>query len=95
VIVRISGLGQYELDDAGVRTLDKLDDQITSALNAGDEQGFHQHLQEIIRFVQSEGKEVAADQVIPSDVIVPPEDITLEEARRFFTDEGLMHPLPA
>jgi hypothetical protein len=33
--------------------------------------------------------------VVPSEVIIPPRDIDLEEARNFFTDEGLMSPIPA
>jgi hypothetical protein len=31
----------------------------------------------------------------PSDGIVPPEDLTLEEAREFFSGEGLIPDLPA
>ena len=95
MIVRISGLGQYELDDQAVRRLDELDTALTAALNENQEERFHQLLQEAITFVQQGGKEVAADTVVPSEVIIPPEDITLQEAHRFFTDEGLMQPLPA
>jgi len=32
---------------------------------------------------------------VPSDIIVPPEDVSMDEAQQFFTDEGLMQPLPA
>lgn len=95
MIVRISGLGQYELDESGVRKLDELDSTLTNALHAGQEQEFHRYLRDTIAFVQSNGKEVPADRVVPSEVIIPPEDVTLEEAQRFFTDEGLMQPLPA
>jgi hypothetical protein len=95
VIVRISGTGQYELDDAGVRKLDELDTKLTNALHSGQEREFHQLLHETIQFVQQNGKEVPDDTVVPSDVIVPPEDVTLAEAQNFFTDEGLMQPLPA
>lgn len=95
MIVRISGVGQYELEDDAVRKLDELDTKLTAALNAGNEQEFHSLLNETINFVQSSGAEVAADRVVPSDVIVPPDDVTISEARNFFTDEGLMAPLPA
>jgi hypothetical protein len=93
--VRISGIGQYELDDEAIKTLDKLDDRLMESLNAGDEKGFQSTLHETISFVQSNGKEVPHDRVVPSEVIIPPDDVTLDEARSFFTDEGLMAPLPA
>jgi effector-binding domain-containing protein len=95
MIVRISGDGQYELDNSGAQKLEDLDRDLTSALHAGQEKEFHQHLHSIISFIQEQGKELGMDTVVGSDVIVPPEDITMEEAQRFFTDEGLMHPLPA
>jgi hypothetical protein len=95
MIVRISGIGQYELDDAGVHKLDELDTRLTQAVHDNDEEGFHQALHETIQFIQSSGQEVPHDTVVPSDVIVPPDDSTLEDARRYFTDEGLMAPLPA
>jgi hypothetical protein len=95
VIVRISGEGQYELDDSGVRKLDELDTALTDALNAGDEQTFHQLLRSTIDFIRQTGTEVPHDTVVPSEVIVPPDDTTMEEAKKFFTDEGLMAPLPA
>lgn len=95
MIVRISGQGQYELDDAGTRKLDELDSRVTDALQNGREEEFHQALAETIKFVCDNGKVVPATTVVPSDVIVPPDDITLEEAKGFFTDEGLMEPLPA
>jgi hypothetical protein len=95
VIVRISGTGQFELDDAGVRELDRLDTDLTSALNARDEQSFHRLLAETIQFVRRSGSPVAADRVVASEVIIPPEDTTMDEAQQFFTDEGLMAPLPA
>lgn len=95
MIVRISGTGQYELDDAGVRKLHELDTHLTNALHSGQEEEFHRRLHEIIQFIEQNGKEVSHDTVVPSDVIVPPEDITMEEGKNFFTDEGLLHPLPA
>lgn len=96
MIVRISGEGQYELDDAAAHHLDALDTDLTDALHAGDEPRFHRGLHEAIGFIRSQGTPVAADQVVPSQVIIPPEDVTMEEARRFFSDDGHhMHPVSA
>ncbi|HEX6510571.1 MAG TPA: hypothetical protein VF221_23325, partial [Chloroflexota bacterium] len=77
------------------RELDRLDTGLTSALNDGDEAGFRRMLGDTIRYVREHGTPVAADRVVASEVIIPPEDTTLDDARQFFTDEGLMAPLPA
>jgi hypothetical protein len=95
VIVRISGSGQYELNDAGVKRLDELDTALTSAYHDHNEEQFHACLKATIDFVQGSGTGVPDDVIVPSEVIIPPEDTTLDEAERFMTDEGLMQPIPA
>jgi hypothetical protein len=95
VIVRISGQGQFELDDSAAKRLDQIDTQLTSAIEANDEESFRRFLKEAIGFVEQSGKPLDPTRVVPSNVIIPPDDITLSEARQFFTDEGLMAPLPA
>jgi hypothetical protein len=95
MIVRVSGEGQYELDGDALKRLDQLDDQLVDAMNRGDTEGFRSRLQETVQLVQQDGTPVAAERVVPSDVIIPPGDIDLDEARQFFTDDGLMAPLPA
>jgi hypothetical protein len=44
--------------------------------------------------VQSEGSALAADDLSPSDVLIPPADLTLEETRELFQDGGLIPDLP-
>lgn len=95
MIVRISGEGQFELDDEGTHRLDELDKSLMRAYEAHDERAFHEELARAIEFVRSNGTRVSDDRVLPSEVIVPPADIDIHEARRFFTDEGLMAPVEA
>jgi hypothetical protein len=95
MIVRISGEGQYELDNTAVRQLDQLDTQLTAALDAQDEKRFQEVLAQTIELIRTQGKAVPHDRVVGSNVIVPPDDVSLQEAQSFFTDEGLMEPLPA
>lgn len=95
MIVRISGTGQFQLDDTAAHELEQMDHTLTEALHASDEHRFHASLHEVIQFITTHGTEVPHDHVKPSDVIVPPEDVTMQEAKRFFTDEGMLHPLPA
>jgi hypothetical protein len=95
MIVRISGYGQYELDDNGTHRLEELDAKLTSALHASQEEEFHRQLHSIVTFIRETGKELPHETVVPSDIIVPPEDVSMEEAQRFFTDEGMLHPVTA
>lgn len=95
MIVRVSGEGQFELDEAEAKQLDQRDRHLVEAINDGDMERFRTELADTIRFVEENGTPVPHDRVIPSEIIIPPRDIDLDEARQFFTDEGLMKPLPA
>ena len=41
------------------------------------------------------GPTVPVDQLISSDAILPASDTTLDEAKRFFTDDGYLKPVEA
>jgi hypothetical protein len=94
VIVRISEDGQYELDDARHDRLNELDDAAVAAVDRDDEDAFHETFEELLRFVREEGTRLADDELRPSDVILPPADLTFVEAGEDFTGEGLV-PDPA
>ncbi len=44
----------------------------------------------MVELVRSSGSPVPDDELLSSDVILPPEDITLAEAATDFTGEGLI-----
>jgi hypothetical protein len=44
----------------------------------------------LLEFIRSNGQPVAEDQLVGSDVILPPPDVSLEEAMTQFTGEGLI-----
>jgi hypothetical protein len=94
MIVRVSGSGQYRLPDSLVERLDTLDDDAVKAVEAGDEQRFRELFDQMFELVRSEGEPVPPDELVPSDVILPPADTTFEEAAADFTGEGLV-PDPA
>lgn len=94
MIVRISGEDQYEIDDALHARLNDLDDAAVAAVDRGDEEGWHAAFEELLAFVRSEGKVTEDDDLRPSDVILPPADMTFAEAGEDFTGEGLV-PDPA
>jgi hypothetical protein len=90
VIVRISGEGQYRLDDSHHEKLDELDNAAVAAVEGGDEDGFHANFEELLAFVRSNGEHLADDDLSVSDHILPPADLTFPEAGEEFTGDGLI-----
>jgi hypothetical protein len=90
VIVRIAAEGQFELDDEHKQRLNELDDQAVAAVDAHDESRFRTIWADMLELVEREGKPVPNDELLPSDVILPPRDVSLAEAEREFTGDGLI-----
>jgi hypothetical protein len=90
VIVRISTEGQYELQQGDEQALNQLDQQAVTACTADDEQQFHESFARLLDFIRTNGHPVPEDQLGPSDLILPPPDTSLEEAKAEFTGEGLI-----
>ena len=95
MIVRLMGEGQYTIDDSVREKLNALDDEAMEALEANDEERLDSKLQEMWDVVQSGGEPLPADDLTPSDVLIPPADLTLEETRELFQEEGLIPDLPS
>jgi hypothetical protein len=94
VIVRLMGDAQYRVDDALKGRLNELDQQVAEAVEANDEAGLWKGLAALANAVRENGERLADDSLEPSDAIVPPEDLSLEEARELMTGEGLIPDLP-
>jgi hypothetical protein len=90
VIVRISTEGQYELVESDVEVLNELDNRAVAACNSQDEEQFHAVFNELLEFVRKHGSPVSEDRLEASDVILPPPDVSLEEAKAEFSGEGLI-----
>lgn len=90
MIVRIATEGQYELDDGDVPKFNELDEQAVSACGVDDEASFHEAFGALLEFVRTNGQLVAEDHLGGSDMILPPPDVSLEEAKAEFQGEGLI-----
>lgn len=90
MIVRISSEGQFRLDGAHLDRLNELDNQIVERVAKDDEQGFAQLFQQMLAYVRQQGTPLGAEEFVESDVVVPPPETTLEEARHLFQGEGLI-----
>jgi hypothetical protein len=94
VIVRLMGEGQYRVDDSLRERLNQLDDEAMAALDASNEIELDQKLEQMFALVRAEGEPLPDDDLSPSDVIIPPADLTLEETRELVSHEGLIPDLP-
>ena len=90
MIVRISTEGQYRLPDGDADRLNELDNDAVAAVDAGDEDRFHEVFEQMLDLVRSEGRPLAMEDLEESDLILPPPDLTFVEAGEHFTGDGLI-----
>jgi hypothetical protein len=90
VIVRISGEGQFRLPDEDADRLNELDNRAVSAVEQGDETGFKELWTQMLELVSSDGNALGDDELVESDVILPPRDISFQEAKGEFSGDGLI-----
>ena len=90
MIVRISGEGQFSIDDAATSELNRLDSELETAVNRNDEAAFTAALHGLLEQVRARGSALPADTLEPSDLILPPEDASMDEVREMLTEEGLI-----
>ncbi len=90
MIVRIATERQYRLPDETAGRLNELDNEAVAAVEAGDEARFHQLFEEMLTVVRRDGQLLEEDELTGSEIIIPPPDLTFEEAKGEFTGEGLI-----
>jgi PspA-Associated protein len=90
VIVRISTEDQYRLPDDDAERLNALDNEAVAAVDAGDEDRFHELFESMLDLVRRDGQRLGDDEIAESDVILPPPDLSFVEAQREFTGDGLI-----
>jgi hypothetical protein len=94
VIVRLLGEGQFRVDDSLIGRLNELDDEVERAVAAEDERALWTGLQALADAVREHGVKLADDDLSPSDAIIPPEDLSLEEAQELLQDDGFIPDVP-
>jgi len=90
MIIRIASEDQYRLDDDVLARVNELDNAAVAAVEAGDREGFRKNFDALLALVRTEGTVIADDDLETSDVIIPPDDLSFEEAGAEFTGEGLI-----
>lgn len=90
MIVRLMGEGQYEIDKKHVDEINKIDNDLVKIVNQGDEKTFKVEFKKLTDTVRKYGKPLSNDILKPSEVIIPPSDISIEDAKKIFKGEGLI-----
>ena len=90
MIVRILTEGQYNLPGAHLDELNEIDNQLVGVVENEDREGFDRLLNSMMELVREKGTPVPVEELVESDLVLPEPDITLEEAGRIFTGEGLL-----
>jgi hypothetical protein len=79
VIVRIATEGQFDLDDGQAQRLNELDNAVVAAVEAGNEDNF-----------RSKGQPLPDEELVESEVILPPPDLSFAEAGEQFSGDGIL-----
>lgn len=89
MIIRIMGEGQFRVLAGLYDELNEMDNRIVDFVAEGKAEEFRSELAKLIATIRAKGTEVGAEEIVESDIIVPPEDLSLEEAKDVFTGSGI------
>jgi CBS domain-containing protein len=89
MIIRIMGEGQYRAPEALCDELNEIDNRIVALVAEGKKVEFRKELAKLISRIKEKGEEIGNEEIMESDIIVPPEDLSLEEAREIFKGSGI------
>ena len=90
MIVRIATEGQYDVDDNQAARLNELDNAVVAAVEAGHEDNFRQLYDQMIELVRERGRPVPDEELVESEVILPPPDLSFAEAGEQFSGDGIL-----
>lgn len=90
MIVRIMEEGQFRIPSSLLDELNVIDNRIVDYVAKENESDFKKELGKLIAMIKENGKPIDDAEIVESDLIVPPEDLTLEEAAGIFSGDGII-----
>ncbi len=91
-IIRVLGQGQFSVDSETLRKLNSIDNSIVRKLETENltDQEFKLKMEQLEEIVTKKGKLLDPRVIVSSDIILPGNDLTIEEANKFFHGEGII-----
>ena len=91
-IVRVMDRGQFNVSIKTAKKINQLDNSLVDIIKRYELQKreFRKKLTQMISLVANEGKPLDDKEIVQSDIILPATDISIEEARKLFTGEGVI-----
>ena len=99
VVVRITGQGQFKVNSEILEKINEIDNSIVDLIknnSSGSEdsklkqQELQSKLTEMKNLIISNGQHLDDKEIVESDVMLPDSDLSIEEASKIFTDEGII-----
>lgn len=90
MIVRIFSDGQYELPDSALPQLHDLDSKTEAAIQDADAQRFKDLYPQLLTHIRQAGRRLADDDLVASDLMLPPADASLDEVAKEFHGHHLL-----
>ena len=99
VVVRISGQGQFKVNSEILEKINEVDNSIVDLIKNNSsssedsklkQKELQSKLSEIKNLVISNSQHLDNKEIVESDVILPDSDLSIEEASKIFTDEGII-----
>lgn len=90
MIVRILGEGQLTIEKDALEALNKLDDELMAAVEAGETDRFQAAMGALLGKVRELGTPLPVDELKPSDFILPSAHSSLDEVRDLLSSDGLI-----
>ena len=90
MIVRILTEGQYNLPSEYLDELNRIDNQIVDLVAKNSRVEFESMITAMLNLVREKGTPVPIDEMVESDIVLPEPDITMDEAAKLFTGEGIV-----
>jgi len=90
MIVRIMNEGQYDVPSLYYDDINKIDKEIVGIIARNDEKRFEKAYAELINMVHKNGVPIDPKILHDSNLIIPPADTSLKEAKRIFVGEKII-----
>ena len=90
MIVRIMEEGQFRIPSSLLDELNVIDNRIVDYVAKENKSDFKKELGKLIAMIKEIGKPLDDAEIMESDLIVPPADLTLQEAADIFSGDGLI-----